>query len=664
MLITCLLLSPITRGQDSSALSLFTEPPAHEGELSFYFQVRRTGNKSSAVNVSLKITSGGGPPGSAAAEIARDFEMPELRIAIPSGETVANVFVPLVNDGFPEPDEFLTAELVDPSEGTRMENSTAVIRIVDNDQELPAHLDVSHDPLDHPLILFREEWVNRLSEHMTNYVHPAHVTYIPLGDGGKLAFGHFTHVNGVRRPYLARLDALNELDPTFTPEVLPRVDDFHPITSIVPLSSEKTLLIEAYRLRRLNKDGSADRSFKPEVNGFPIALAVAPDETLWVTGTDSTGTNNVLLHVARDGGLLNSRSISVRVSESGLHRGIRVQPSGHVVVGGHRVGGAAHNSLVVKRFLPDGSDDTDFAPVHGELLGMLPDGRLAVLTGAESDVDGAVRWVIQVLHPDGAVDSSFPPAVWNSGGWSWIESGVGQDSQGRAFLTTRSSGGALLNGLRFGGSGTRDGLPYINRILLTGLPRTALHVFVHRPVEREPYDPFPVRFQVTFRRLGSLAKSATVHFATRDITTSAEVDYVPLRGTLAFAPLEAEKVLTIPVLADDDISLEEWFELVVTGGEGIEALPAPLLLRIRGDVGSPTPYVQRIKRIADGRILLGGDLWVVDTGELKPARIEFSSDLRTWQPLKEGLGGSMGPQVWLDASATNAAMRYYRAVLR
>ena len=166
---------------------------------------------------------------------------------------------------------------------------------------------------------------------------------------------------------------------------------------------------------------------------------------------------------------------------------------------------------------------------------------------------------------------------------------------------------------------------------------------------------------MVFERFGSTTAPATVHFTTRNLTATAGKDYIAQFGTVTFAPLEVEKTITIPVLADNEEEFDEDFEVVVTAAEGFEALPAPLRLTILDKAGrGPASPLDRIKRLHDGSVLLGGNSWWTDR------KIEFSSDLKTWQPLTNFLGAAdgEGTAIWLDASATNASSRFYRAVAR
>lgn len=162
-----------------------------------------------------------------------------------------------------------------------------------------------------------------------------------------------------------------------------------------------------------------------------------------------------------------------------------------------------------------------------------------------------------------------------------------------------------------------------------------------------------------FHRLGSSAESATVHFTTRDLTAKAAEDYVARSGTLRFAPLEVEKSIEIAIIPNDRRRFIEEFEIVVTSADGVIELPAPRRVPVYGAALSVVPALDGIRRLADGRVLLGGQGSTESLGFL-----EYSTDLKSWYPLA-GLpsvsNGSSG--LWLDASATNAPMRYYRAIV-
>lgn len=128
------------------------------------------------------------------------------------------------------------------------------------------------------------------------------------------------------------------------------------------------------------------------------------------------------------------------------------------------------------------------------------------------------------------------------------------------------------------------------------------------------------------------------------MTATAGKDYVAQSGTLTFAPLETEKTIQIPILIDSEDEFDETLEVVVTAANGFEALPAPMRL-------------ERVKCLRDGRVLLGG------TGPEDATRGEYSTDLQTRHPLADLLGSLNGSSaLWLDASATNATTRYYRAI--
>ncbi len=233
--------------------------------------------------------------------------------------------------------------------------------------------------------------------------------------------------------------------------------------------------------------------------------------------------------------------------------------------------------------------------------------------------------------------------------------------------------------LTFGGSVSINGLPLgfsmYQPMRLTELPETALQLLssyhrywqgaippstfpatVDTVAESDGYFAAATNINVVFRRLGSSSSSATVQFTTRDLTAKAGEDYVERSGALKFEPLEVEKMIEITLLPNKGRRFIEQFEVVVTRAEGIAELPVPSRLAIYGSSLSVFPELNRIRRIPDGRVLLGGrgDLSKIDS-------LEYSSDLKTWRPLRDLSQNPWdGSSLWLDESATGFNTRFYR----
>jgi uncharacterized delta-60 repeat protein len=110
-------------------------------------------------------------------------------------------------------------------------------------------------------------------------------------DGKILLGGWFNFIDDVRRNYLARLNADGSLDQEFDPNA--RGTSTANVRSLVVQPDQKILvggyysIIDsqtAYRLARLNPNGSLDTSFTGRASGQVNALALQPDGKVWIGG--------------------------------------------------------------------------------------------------------------------------------------------------------------------------------------------------------------------------------------------------------------------------------------------------------------------------------------------------------------------------------------------
>ena len=194
---------------------------------------------------------------------------------------------------------------------------------------------------------------------------------VPQPDGRILVGGPFEHINGVRRPFIARLQPDGSVDESFRPNGGPTSDWTVNIHSIA-LQADGKILMGGY--------------FK-EVDGTPMLnlARLNPDGTF-----DST--------------------FKLKSGASGPVWRIRVQPDGKIVVGGvfDTLGGRAAKRLA--RLYPDGLNDLTFRPPNPNAdvndFACLPDGRLLV-KGSFTALAGRERRFLAMLNPDGTLDTGF-----------------------------------------------------------------------------------------------------------------------------------------------------------------------------------------------------------------------------------------------------------------
>lgn len=606
-------------------------------------KVTRRGDRELAVSVDLRFAGSRGPDHSGLeATPGVDFQAVHQRVELARGETERLIEVPVLEDGEVEyVEEFFTATLSNASAGAEIGIPSVAIGIVNNGQnrDLPTTLDVTFDPWADPLVLF---------EALDSQMPPYAVNLLPLPDGKKLAVGDFTSVNGVARPGLARLDANDELDEGFRPpgEVRPleMENSYLKLPKLIVLRSGLIVVPnQAGQLMRLNQDGSKDSSFPSGLSH----LAEATDGSLW--GVRS----NTVLHLAQDGSPLSEREIPARTADETV---FAIQPDGRLLIRESLL--EEWTEIKIKRWLPDGTADPLFEPIlgrragnggsGGDEFGILSDGRLAVLSGNSG--------IFRVFDPNGRIDPSFPPAKflnYSAAGPKY------RFLQWDGRLRVRGPGEAYdING----GVWVFTGPNTYCQFLLTNAPQTALQLTAERRDEfgqvigsanlndQDAWGPEGAAFPITFRRLGQRTGPATATFTTRYV--SAGQDYVAPPRTVTFARLEVEKTVSIPRLTDPKFQAPEMLEIVVTGGEGFEALPAPLRIF---DGFRPEPRVKRVKHLRDGKVLVEY-FRSSDSGI-----IEASSDLRSWQTVKPRSESPLYRGLWLDEEAANFPTRFYRS---
>ena len=90
---------------------------------------------------------------------------------------------------------------------------------------------------------------------------------------------------------------------------------------------------------------------------------------------------------------------------------------------------------------------------------------------------------------------------------------------------------------------------------------------------------------ITVSRTGSTGGSATVDYATSDISALAGVDYTATTGTLSFADGEASQSFSVPILDDGQVEGNEAIVLTLSGASGamLGAVPEAVLTIIDND---------------------------------------------------------------------------------
>jgi Calx-beta domain len=80
---------------------------------------------------------------------------------------------------------------------------------------------------------------------------------------------------------------------------------------------------------------------------------------------------------------------------------------------------------------------------------------------------------------------------------------------------------------------------------------------------------------ITVDRVGGSSGAVTIHFATSDATPNAQTEYVPTSGTLVFNDGETVKTFTIPLIATNQLTVDQAVNLTLSNPTGGASLGSP-----------------------------------------------------------------------------------------
>jgi len=235
-------------------------------------------------------------------------------------------------------------------------------------------------------------------------------------DGKFIIAGQFTHVTGLSRTNLARLNADGSGDPTFQAV---DIGSFGQIFSLAVQQDGKVLIggnftnvngVSRNGIARLHANGGVDAPYNPGT-GAVSKLLLQPDGKLLVGLSGDGGADHTVIRLNDDGNIDPSFNAGDSVAGSLL----AVSPEGKVLL----LGSVSFNSgtgiyrHTLVRLLGNGSVDPGFASaldVDGGVGAVaFQTGGKAVITGSFYSINGVPRGHVARLNDDGSFDSTFDP---------------------------------------------------------------------------------------------------------------------------------------------------------------------------------------------------------------------------------------------------------------
>ncbi len=347
-----------------------------------------------------------------------DYEVTPSSLIFTEAGRTQSFRVRALPDSIVEPDETLRLTIA---------NSTAQLRITDDDRPgtaLPSPVTSIDGVLDR-------------------------VTTLP--DGRVALAGNFSHVNGTPRSRIALVHPTNGVEASFNSpaiEAAPlRIEGMVPAWAEQFQPSRSGGWLAAGHLGlaadtvvgnvvRLKSDGSFDPAFRSHINGRVVALTEQADGKLlvggWFTGTGDRSTRG-FVRLNADGSIDNSFRLEPGTDGrlASFVNAIQVLPNGRILLGGYFETYNRSNVFNLIRLHPDGALDESFPllrsgvnkPVNA--IRVLPDGR-AYVAGYFTAIGGRAYRGIARLTRDGAVDTTFRSTRPNGEIWDVLPLPNGQ----------------------------------------------------------------------------------------------------------------------------------------------------------------------------------------------------------------------------------------------
>ena len=287
----------------------------------------------------------------------------------------------------------------------------------------------------------------------------------PLGDGKWLVAGDFNHVNGVARPYLARLDASGALDPSFSV-----ASEVQSLVYEIGVQGDGRVLVSTWNsdrghFLRLQADGALDPSFSVGT-GFdqpPSQIVVLPDGKVATAGSFTTfaGAPCGGIMVLERGGAASAMFATGSGFDNSVFS-LAAQADGALLAGGYFGTYNGNTASYFARLLPSGALDTGAGQANSNgsaanAIVVQADGRI-VIGGWFNSVYNEYRPYLACLGTDLALDPSFASGTGDrlsSGVNALVDLGDGRFVASSESFRAGNSSRQFIN--RIDANGNRDG---------------------------------------------------------------------------------------------------------------------------------------------------------------------------------------------------------------
>ncbi|MBU6400518.1 MAG: hypothetical protein KGS61_09385 [Verrucomicrobia bacterium] len=412
-------------------------------------------------------------------------------------------------------------------------------------------------------------------------------------DGKVLVAGAFSTLNGTAANHLARLNADGSVDAGFAPG--PGADGA--VYSVAVQTDGGVLAAGAFsnvngaafdHVARLNPDGSPDFGFQTGTgaDGPVYSVAALPDGKVFIGGafTQFNGGNlNRFARLNSNGSL--DAGFNIGSGANGTIYSVAAQPNTALLIGGEFTVVNGLNRNRIARIHGDELLTVGVAQFDSAVYPVSETNGLAVIT-VQRTGNMATAFSVDYATSDGTARSGVK-YISQSGTLAFAPGQTGQTFTIPIINETAAEGNETVN-LTLSNPSPGGILGVRNTAVLVIIDDESAVAFT-LPTYSVPENAGAAT--VVVERTGNPSGPASVDYATHDGTATAGLDYLAQSGTLQFAPGQTNQTITVPILDDQLIETNATILLTLvnpTGGLSLGNQSNAVLTIIDND--APPPF--------------------------------------------------------------------------